>query len=160
MIRTAIVGTGGIAGARHVPALRAQAHRAGIVAALTGVPVAAVRRRRDLAVGGFLALREGGLREFHAAAHRLKRELLDDRRARRRGGPLAAALTTGRRRERLRAGDPSYLRHGEVSRRERPERPLSGMYGLLHPCTGPALPTRSPRGPAESSPVPLTKETS
>lgn len=34
MIRTAIVGTGGIAGVCHVPALRAQAHRARIVAAV------------------------------------------------------------------------------------------------------------------------------
>ncbi|NML50679.1 Gfo/Idh/MocA family oxidoreductase [Streptomyces sp. R302] len=34
MIRTAIVGTGGIAGVCHVPALRAQAHRAEIVAAV------------------------------------------------------------------------------------------------------------------------------
>ncbi|WP_371614112.1 Gfo/Idh/MocA family protein [Streptomyces sp. NBC_00454] len=34
MIRTAIVGTGGIAGICHVPALRAQAHRARIVAAV------------------------------------------------------------------------------------------------------------------------------
>ncbi|MFJ8663368.1 Gfo/Idh/MocA family protein [Streptomyces sp. NPDC093795] len=34
MIRTAIVGTGGIAGICHVPALRAQAHRAEIVAAV------------------------------------------------------------------------------------------------------------------------------
>ncbi|MFB9481084.1 cupin domain-containing protein [Streptomyces filamentosus] len=135
-----------------------EAYRA--AAALTGDPAAAVRRRRDLAVEGFLALRERGLREFHAAAHRLKRELLDDWRARWRDGPLAAALTTGRQLERLRAGDLSYLRRGEVSRRERPERPLFGMCGLLHPYTGPALPTRSPRGPAESSPVPPTKETS
>jgi predicted dehydrogenase len=34
MIRTAIVGTGGIAGICHIPALRAQAHRAEIVAAV------------------------------------------------------------------------------------------------------------------------------
>lgn len=46
-------------------------------AALTGDPAEAVCRRRDLVLEGFPALREGGLREFHAAAHRLKRELLD-----------------------------------------------------------------------------------
>ncbi|MFE5713779.1 cupin domain-containing protein [Streptomyces sp. NPDC056501] len=118
-------------------------------AALTGDHSAAARRRRDLAIKGFLALREGGLREFHIAAHRLKTELLDAWRIRWRDGPLAAAVTTGRQLERLKAGDLSHLSHGTVSRLERPERRLFGMCGRLH--TYPVLhhPHPPPHSPKE-----------
>ncbi|WP_328618892.1 Gfo/Idh/MocA family protein [Streptomyces sp. NBC_00354] len=53
MIRTAIVGTGGIAGICHVPALRAQAHRARIVAA---VDVDAARAEQFAAEHGIPAV--------------------------------------------------------------------------------------------------------
>ncbi|MFF9498710.1 cupin [Streptomyces sp. NPDC014656] len=112
--------------------------------ALTGDRAAAARRRRDLALEGFLALRAGGLPEFHSAAHRLKRELLDARETRWRRGPLAAARTTGHQPERLRAGDLTHLGHGAVSRLERPERPRFGTCGLLHPYSLPD-PSGSPR---------------
>ncbi|MER5310791.1 cupin domain-containing protein [Streptomyces sp. NPDC002773] len=110
-------------------------------AALTGDHSTAVRRRRDLALEGFLALREGGLPEFHTAALRLKSELLDAWRIRWRDGPMAAALTTGRQLERLKAGDLSHLRHGEVSRLERPEHQVFGMCGRLHTYTAPDHPS-------------------
>ncbi|QPK50320.1 cupin [Streptomyces gardneri] len=114
-------------------------------AALNGDHAAAARRRRDLALEGFLTLRhEGGLREFHVAAHRLKRELLDEWEARWRDGARAAAEETGRQLERLRAGDLSHLDDGAVSRLDRPKDPLFGMCGLLHPYTAPLTPTTLP----------------
>nr|WP_308380068.1 cupin domain-containing protein [Streptomyces sp. ISL-43] len=120
-------------------------------ATLTGDHSAAARRRRDLAVEGFLALREGGLPQFHIAAHRLKSELLDAWWTRWRDGPLAAALTTGRQLERLKAADLAHLGHGEVSRLERPERQSFGMCGRLHTYPVPDPPTtRPPRGPSGS----------
>ncbi|MEU7390924.1 cupin domain-containing protein [Streptomyces tanashiensis] len=125
------------------------AYRAAAV--LTGDHAAAARRRRDLALEGFLALREGGLREFHAAAHRLKRDLLDAWWFRWRDGPLAATLATGCQLAGLKAGDLSHLDHGDVSRLERPEEPLFGMCGLLHTYPVPdLLTTRPPRGSSES----------
>ncbi|MFF3341318.1 cupin domain-containing protein [Streptomyces flavidovirens] len=126
------------------------AHAYQAAAALTGDQAAAARRRRDLALEGFLALREGGLQEFHSAAHRLKSDLLDDWQIRWRDGPLAAAVETGRQLDRLKAGDLSHLGHGEVSRLERPEQPLFGMCGLLHPYPVPDPPTRSLRGSSGS----------
>ncbi|MFF0477732.1 cupin domain-containing protein [Streptomyces sp. NPDC004284] len=114
-----------------VPVL-ADPHAYRAAASLTGDPATAARRRRDLALDGFLALREGGLREFHTAAHRLKSDLLDDWRIRWRDGPLAAAVTTGRQLEALKAGDLSHLGRGEVSRLQRPDRRLFGMCGRLH----------------------------
>ena len=124
------------------------AYRAAAV--LTGDHAAAARRRRDLALEGFLALREGGLREFHAAAHRLKRDLLDAWWFRWRDGPLAATLATGCQLAGLKAGDLSHLDHGEVSRLERPEDPVFGMCGRLRPYSVPDLPTRPPRGSSKS----------
>ncbi|WP_282695976.1 cupin domain-containing protein [Streptomyces sp. CC208A] len=129
----------------------ADAHAYRRAATLTGDHAAAARRRRDLALEGFLALREGGLREFHAAARRLKRDLLDAWRIRWRDGPLAAALATGRQLEALKAGDLSHLDQGAVSRLERPERRSFGMCGRLHPYAVPDPPTRPPRGPSGPS---------
>ncbi|GGU83305.1 hypothetical protein GCM10010275_18160 [Streptomyces litmocidini] len=134
------------------------AYRAAAV--LTGDHAAAARHRRDLALQGFLALREGGLREFHTAAHRLKGDLLDAWWIRWRDGPLAAALTTGCQLEALRNGDLSHLDDGEVSRLQRPEDPLFGMCGLLRPYPVPLLPTRPPRGASESPHPPHRKEPS
>ncbi|OEJ48646.1 cupin [Streptomyces agglomeratus] len=128
----------------------ADPHAYQAAAAVTGDQAVAARRRRDLALEGFLALREGGLREFHIAAHRLKSELLDDWQIRWREGPLAAAVETGRQLERLKAGDLSHLGHGEVSRLECPKHPLFGMCGLLHPYPVPDPPTRPLRGSSGS----------
>ncbi|MER5741043.1 MULTISPECIES: cupin domain-containing protein [unclassified Streptomyces] len=112
---------------------------------LTGDPAVAARRRRDLALEGFLALRAGGLREFHTAAHRLKRELLDAWWIRWRDGPLAAALATGGQLAALKAGDLSHLAHGEVTRLERPADARFGMCGHLHPYPVPASPPHPPK---------------
>ncbi|KUH40479.1 MULTISPECIES: cupin domain-containing protein [Streptomyces] len=131
-------------------------------AVLTGDHAAAARRRRDLALEGFLALRDGGLREFHSAAQRLKRELLDAWWIRWRDGPLAATLATGCQLAALKAADLSHLDHGEVRRLERPEDPLFGMCGLLrpYPVPVPVLPTRLPRGSSKSPHPPAPKELS
>ncbi|MEU8460520.1 cupin domain-containing protein [Streptomyces sp. NPDC029003] len=128
----------------------ADPHAYGRAAGLSGDRSTAARRRRDLAVEGFLALREGGLREFHSAAHRLKSDLLDAWRIRWRDGALAAAVTTGRQLERLKAGDFSHLDHGAVSRLECPEHQRFGMCGLLHTYPLPDPSTRPPRGPSRS----------
>ncbi|MFJ3160750.1 cupin domain-containing protein [Streptomyces kanasensis] len=140
------------------------AYRAAAV--LTGDGAAAARHRRDLALEGFLTLRDGGdggLREFHSAARRLKRELLDAWWIRWRDGPLAATLATGCQLAALEAGDLSHLEHGEVSRLERPEEPLFGMCGLLRPypvpVPVPVLGTRPPRG-STTSPHRLTPKES
>ncbi|MGW5420496.1 cupin domain-containing protein [Streptomyces sp. NPDC003943] len=129
----------------------ADPHAYQAAAALTGDPATAARRRRDLALDGFLALREGGLREFHAAAHRLKSDLFDAWRIRWRDGPLAAAVTTGRHLEALKAGDLSHLGQGEVSRLQRPEHQVFGMCGRLHTYPVPDSPTRPPGGPSGPS---------
>ncbi|MGW7051203.1 cupin domain-containing protein [Streptomyces sp. NPDC054887] len=138
----------------------ADPHAYRAAAAMTGNRAAAARRRRDLALEGFLALREGGLREFHLAAHRLKRGLLDDWRLRWRDGPLAAAVETGRQLERLKAGDLTHLGHGEVSRLERPQHPLFGMCGLLHTYAVPDPPTPPFRGSSGSPHLRPPKELS
>ncbi|MFI8255281.1 Gfo/Idh/MocA family protein [Streptomyces filamentosus] len=67
MIRTAIVGTGGIAGACHVPALRAQAHRAEIVAVVD----ADALRAEEFAA-------EHGVPAVHTDLHAMLREQRPD----------------------------------------------------------------------------------
>ncbi|MET8508090.1 cupin domain-containing protein [Streptomyces sp. NPDC004787] len=132
------------------------AYRAAAV--LTGDHAEAARRRRDLALEGFQALREGGLREFHTAAHRLKRELFDAWWIRWRDGPLATTLVTGCQLDALKTGDLSHLDLGEVSRLERPKDPLFGMCGLLHPYHVTTLPTQPPGGTSASPHPPHPKE--
>ncbi|GAA3398787.1 cupin domain-containing protein [Streptomyces roseoviridis] len=123
----------------------ADPHAYQAAATLTGDRASAARRRRDLALDGFLDLRDGGLRQFHSAAHRLKSGLLDDWRTRWRAGPLAAAEETGRLLDRLKAGDLSHLGHGAVSRLERPRHPVFGMCGLLDPYPVPDPHLRPPK---------------
>ncbi|WP_204358136.1 hypothetical protein [Streptomyces sp. ICC4] len=103
-------------------------------------------------------MREGGLQDFHIAAHCLKSELLDAWWLRWRDGSLAAAVTTGRQLERLKAGDLSHLDHGEVSRLERPEHQRFGMCGRLHTYPVPDRPIRPFRGPSGSPHPHLPKE--
>lgn len=77
---------------------------------------AAARRRRDLAVEGYLPLRaalQAGdpepFREFQRAAARLVRAKVPAWRERWRAGALAAAERTGAQLDALEAGDPAYL---------------------------------------------------
>ncbi|MCZ0207460.1 cupin [Streptomyces sp. UMAF16] len=77
---------------------------------------AAARRRRDLAVEGFLALREalaagdaGPCRDFQRAAARLVRAKVPRWRELWRAGALAAAERTGAQLDALETGEPDYL---------------------------------------------------
>ncbi|AQS71013.1 cupin [Streptomyces pactum] len=77
---------------------------------------AAARRRRDLAVEGYLVLREalvagddGPYREFQRAAARLVRDKVPGWRDLWRAGALAAAERTGAQLDALTGGDPAYL---------------------------------------------------
>ncbi|MFI6206205.1 cupin [Streptomyces sp. NPDC051041] len=77
---------------------------------------AAARRRRDLAVEGYLALRaaltagdDGPYREFQRAAARLVRDRVPAWRELWRTGALAAAERTGAQLDALAQGDPAYL---------------------------------------------------
>ena len=82
---------------------------------------AAVRRRRDLAIEGYLALRRNGpeaLADFHRAAHRLIAPKLEEFEQRWRSGALAAARQTGDHLASLRRGDLSYLSEAKVQRVE------------------------------------------
>lgn len=93
---------------------------------------AAVRRRRDLAIEGYLALRRNGpeaLADFHRAAHRLIAPKLEEFEQRWRSGALAAARQTGDHLASLRRGDLSYLSEAKVQRVE-PRRRF-GMCGTL-----------------------------
>ncbi|MDT0610499.1 cupin [Streptomyces sp. DSM 40712] len=95
---------------------------------------AAARRRRDLAVEGYLALREalvagddGPYREFQWAAARLVREKVPAWRELWRSGALATAERTGAQLDALTDGDPAYL--GEATAyRAAPSR--LGGYGM------------------------------
>lgn len=84
-------------------------------AATTADPDDAARRRRDLAVEGFLALRDGeaagrrALRRFHERAAALVRPHLDDWRRVWEAGPLAEALATGTHLDHLAAGRADHL---------------------------------------------------
>lgn len=81
----------------------------------------AARRRRDLAVEGYLGLREavtsgdpGPLLEFHRAAVRLVAPKAGSWQAPWRAGPLAAAHRTGEQLAALVAGDPAHLARAAV----------------------------------------------
>ena len=96
------------------------------------------RRRRDLALEGFLELRrrvEAGegeaLDDFYRAAVRLKQDVLDSWEKRWRAGALASAERTGEHLDRLRDGDIGHLEEADihVMRAEGPQR--FGMCGRL-----------------------------
>jgi mannose-6-phosphate isomerase-like protein (cupin superfamily) len=95
------------------------------------------RRRRDLALEGFLELRrrveagENALDDFYRAAVRLKQGVLDDWEKRWRAGALASAERTGAHLDRLRDGDIGHLADADihVTRAEGPQR--FGMCGRL-----------------------------
>lgn len=114
------------------PEVLADPERYGVVSASGGEEAA--RSRRDLALAGFLALKEGGteaLWEFYAAALALKRGSLDSWEKRWRSGALASAELTGEHLDRLRSGDIGHLSEARAHVLE-PEGPRRfGMCGRL-----------------------------
>ncbi|MFD5113621.1 cupin domain-containing protein [Streptomyces sp. NPDC058391] len=99
---------------------------------------AAARRRRDLAIEGFLTLRtawECGdrqpLLDFHRAAAALVRPKVAHWRARWEAGAAEAARQTGVQLDRLAAGDASHLAASRVHARRPAARGKFGMCGRL-----------------------------
>jgi mannose-6-phosphate isomerase-like protein (cupin superfamily) len=95
----------------------------------------AARRRRDLAVEGYVALRDGGLaalEAFYAAAVRLVGGRVPEWRARWQAGALATAELTGRQLDRIATGDAAHLADGMLRAGARGPRRY-GMCGLLTP---------------------------
>lgn len=95
------------------------------------------RRRRDLAVEGFLVLRDrveadgpDALADFYAAAQRLVEPRLASWQERWNDGPRTAVDQTGRQLHGLRDGDVSHLGHGGVFATP-PPRERFGMCGRL-----------------------------
>lgn len=98
----------------------------------------AARRRKDLAVDGFLALRTeyesagpATLDGFYQSALRLVRARLDDWERRWRAGAAAVAEETGRQLAALRAGDMTHLRAAAVRSAEGSAGERLGMCGRL-----------------------------
>jgi uncharacterized RmlC-like cupin family protein len=99
----------------------------------------AARRRRDLAIAGYLDLRERvladgptALADFYAAAARLTGGRVPDWEQRWRGGALAAADATGQQLAALASGVAEHLESGGVWRIPRPDGPPAyGMCGRL-----------------------------
>ncbi|MCW2915716.1 MAG: cupin [Actinomycetia bacterium] len=120
---------------------RVLADPAAYAEAATADSAPAARRRRDLAIEGYLELRERvdagdmeALAEFHRAALRLKASLLADWRRRWEAGPLLAALRTGEQLDGLLTGDPAYLLDSAIE--QRTPQPRFGMCGHLDTYTG------------------------
>ncbi|MDH2424371.1 cupin [Sphaerisporangium sp. TRM90804] len=93
---------------------------------------AAARRRRDVAIEGFLGLREAGrdaLADFHRQAAALVSGKLEEFEKRWRTGALPAAEVTGAHLQALRMGDAGHLREARVVTAG-PE-PRLGMCGRL-----------------------------
>jgi mannose-6-phosphate isomerase-like protein (cupin superfamily) len=96
----------------------------------------AARRRRDLALEGYLTLRDGGpaaVQAFHAAAAALVAGRVPQWRERWRAGPLAVVEATGRQFDRLALGDAGGLAEGVTRRivRQKKDTRRYGMCGLL-----------------------------
>jgi hypothetical protein len=98
----------------------------------------AARRRRQLAVEGFLRLREQveqdgpqALDAFYAAGAALVRARAPGWRDTWEQGPLAAALSTGEQLEQLAAGRYAHLRHGRLTVLHPPAERSYGMCGRL-----------------------------
>ncbi|GAB6897101.1 cupin domain-containing protein [Kineosporia succinea] len=105
-----------------------------------GVPSAErARQRRDLAVEGFLALREAAeaadpepLAAFHASAAHLVHDLLGNWRDILAEGAAASVDATAAHLAALTSGDHTHLREASVSRMTRPEAATFGMCGYLN----------------------------
>jgi mannose-6-phosphate isomerase-like protein (cupin superfamily) len=104
-----------------------------------GTDVTAAYRRRDLAISGFLALRDAverdgpaAMRAFYEAAARLKRPQLAAWRDRWQAGALRAATATGEQLAALDGGDVDHLARAAVHAMPAPaEQGRLGMCGLL-----------------------------
>ncbi|HEX8007891.1 MAG TPA: cupin domain-containing protein [Trebonia sp.] len=102
-------------------------------------PALQARRRRDLAIEGYLALRDevagegpDALRPFYAAALRLAGGHAEDWRERWRSGAMATAALTGAHLDEIGAGLVGHLSSASLWRIERPADPRSyGMCGRL-----------------------------
>jgi mannose-6-phosphate isomerase-like protein (cupin superfamily) len=100
---------------------------------------AAARRRRDLAIDGYLALREqvaeegpAALDGFFAAAVRLVSGRVPQWRERWQAGPLGTAALTGSQLDKIADGDAAHLAAGVLRRIARPSGARGyGMCGLL-----------------------------
>jgi hypothetical protein len=110
----------------------------------------AARRRRDLAVEGFMGLRARVLAEgpaaldgFYAAALRLVAPKLDSWEPAWRAGAVAAVRLTGERLHALRRGDISHLRGATTVPASHPEEERFGMCGHLSPLGLPPGPDGS-----------------
>lgn len=97
----------------------------------------AARRRRDLAIEGYLALRErvhaegpSALRELYCAAAALVRDRVPDWRTKWRDGPLARAVDTGDHLDALARGECGHLAQSGVHPATAAE-PKFGMCGHL-----------------------------
>jgi mannose-6-phosphate isomerase-like protein (cupin superfamily) len=104
-----------------------------------GPPEREARRRRDLAIEGYLALRDevadegpDALRPFYAAALRLAGGHAEDWRDRWRSGAMATAALTGAHLDEIGADQVGHLSSASLWRIERPTDPRSyGMCGWL-----------------------------
>jgi hypothetical protein len=98
----------------------------------------AARRRRDLAIEGYLALRKAGpeaLAGFFAAAVRLVAGRVPQWRERWQAGALGTAAATGRQLDQIAGRDASYLAGGVV-RRIRSDGGEPRRYGMCGLLTG------------------------
>ncbi|MFP1625511.1 cupin domain-containing protein [Streptomyces sp. 5K101] len=124
----------------------------------------AARRRRDLAIEGFTALRAAAaagdpepLAAFHRAAAALVRPLADRWRERWLTGAAAASAATGAQLARLERGDAGYLADAAVRAEQPAARGRFGMCGRLDvydagPADVPAaVPAAPPAGAAGAS---------
>jgi len=95
----------------------------------------AARRRRDLSIEGYVALRDQGpaaLEGFFAAAVRLAAARVPQWRERWQAGALGAAVLTGRHLDQIAGGDAAHLAAGVLRQIARPSGPRDyGMCGLL-----------------------------
>ncbi|MEU2437249.1 cupin [Streptomyces rubradiris] len=123
---------------------------------------AAARRRRDLAVEGFLALREAlaagdaaPCRDFQRAAARLVRAKVPRWRELWRAGALAAAERTGAQLDALETGDPAYLGDATAYRAAPTRLAAFGMCGRRdeYALPGTTSPYDDPGEPRDSGHV-------
>lgn len=122
-----------------LPATATARATAAAATATAAATAAAATRRRDLAVRGYLALRErvraggpGALDPLYQAAAALVRERVPEWRERWRGGPLARAVDTGDHLDLLGAGHSSHLATSAVHTAA----PAATRWGMCGHLTG------------------------
>jgi len=121
------------------PEVLADPHRYAEEASLAAGPAEReARRRRDLALTGYLALRDrvvvtgpSALEDFYAAAVRLVSGRVPGWRDRWRAGAFGAAALTGQHLDQIAGLDPSHLRAGRLRRMVAPGDGAFGMCGRL-----------------------------